>query len=464
MLADLKDQTLAQNLYNLEGLEEKVNPFSVVMGANGSGKSSIFDALHFVKKVFMRRRRKNEKTIKICRNKLASDNMSSTFEVCFSSTYGSTKRPIQKYILEISSMGIVRERALFLENENWNEFWVHDFKPLPTKSKTEGALNVDWGKEKFSKIKRNAEMADIVSFFNNLFFFDSIDNNLDQYSSSIMSPYTQKEIAKLSPEIRPLIITDRKIFLSDFKQLLVNLFNALGVNVTDLGFKLLYEDTFLYGSEEQHEYNDSKSFRSIKDCNREIEEIEDQLAELDEEYEEEEYMDDDMGADVDWMRTYVLETLKYKNYEMPIIEESSGTKRLVKLAFTMLRGLLYSNELVFFIDEMDAGLHDALSAEVVKQFFIYSKLIEDENVYNLKKNSQLIITSHNTVLLRNGSIRKDQIWFAEMKEENRTTDLYSLADLKGVKSTEDFAENYLRGAYGAVPQRSFATGEENADE
>ena len=461
MLADLEDQTLAHNLYKIKGLEEKVNPFSVIMGANGSGKSAVLDALNFAKKVFLRSRSKKEKSIKICRNKLAQKTMPSSFEVCFCSSYSSTTRPVQKYMLEVSSTGLVSEKALFLENDKWNEFWQHDFKPLSTKIKTDGSLNIDWGKERFSKIAQNPEMNDMVSFFNNLVFFNSIDNNVDQYSSSIMSPYTQKEIAQLNPEIRPLIITDRRIYLSDFKQLLINLFNALGIDVTDLEFKLLYEDTFLSGSEEKHEYNDSKSFRSIKDCNREIEEIEEFFAEIEEDEDEEDSNDD---VDVDWMKTYVLETLKYKNYEIPIVEESAGTKRLVKLAFTMLRGLLYSDELVFVVDEMDAGLHDALSAEVVKQFFSYSKLIGSDSFYHLQKNSQLVITSHNTVLLRDEAIRKDQIWFAEMKAEHRTTDLYSLADLKGVKSTEDFAENYLRGAYGAIPQRNSLRDEGNSNE
>ena len=47
-------------------------------------------------------------------------------------------------------------------------------------------------------------------------------------------------------------------------------------------------------------------------------------------------------------------------------------------------------------------------------------------------------------------MRRDQFFFTE-KNEDESTKLYSLADLKGIRNDADFAKQYLAGYYGAVP-------------
>ena len=51
MLADKEDLTLSENLVDLvdskNNIDEKIDLLSVIMGANGSGKSSLIDALKF---------------------------------------------------------------------------------------------------------------------------------------------------------------------------------------------------------------------------------------------------------------------------------------------------------------------------------------------------------------------------------------------------------------------------------
>ena len=67
-----------------------------------------------------------------------------------------------------------------------------------------------------------------------------------------------------------------------------------------------------------------------------------------------------------------------------------------------------------------------------------------------KSNSQLLFTSHDTNLLSPKLMRRDQFYFAE-KTLNNSTKIYSLADLKGIRNTADFAKEYLSGHYGALP-------------
>jgi hypothetical protein len=47
-------------------------------------------------------------------------------------------------------------------------------------------------------------------------------------------------------------------------------------------------------------------------------------------------------------------------------------------------------------------------------------------------------------------MRRDQFYFTEKNEDNSTR-LYSLSDLKGIRNDADFAKQYLAGYYGALP-------------
>ena len=47
--------------------------------------------------------------------------------------------------------------------------------------------------------------------------------------------------------------------------------------------------------------------------------------------------------------------------------------------------------------------------------------------------------------------RRDQIWFAELKGADRSTDLFSLAEFKNVRKEENFGKGYISGKYGAIP-------------
>ncbi|MDY5776798.1 MAG: AAA family ATPase [Bullifex sp.] len=147
----------------------------------------------------------------------------------------------------------------------------------------------------------------------------------------------------------------------------------------------------------------------------------------------------------EYQNVAVPEILEYKDFEIPIKEESSGTRRLIRIAFILSHVLLYGGQVVM-IDELDAGLHDVMLTEIVKNFLKYNNMLSPE------KRSQFIFSTHNTCLMGSKLLRKDQIWFTEMKEHHHT-ELYSLSDLKdSPRPTADFAMQYLEGRYGALPE------------
>lgn len=123
--------------------------------------------------------------------------------------------------------------------------------------------------------------------------------------------------------------------------------------------------------------------------------------------------------------------------------ESLGTTKLFALLGPFFDTIHHGGVLI--IDEFGASLHTQLSIELLKMF--YSPL----NVGG----AQLIVTTHDTNLLRKDLLRRDQIWFAEKSPEG-ISDLYSLVEYKinqanSVRNDASFSKDYLSGRYGAIP-------------
>lgn len=122
-------------------------------------------------------------------------------------------------------------------------------------------------------------------------------------------------------------------------------------------------------------------------------------------------------------------------------EESAGIKRLVGFLCPFLDIIL--NGKVLICDELESSLHEALVYQLLKLFFNNNT---ESGIF-----PQLIFTTHDTSLLNLDLFRRDQIWFTEMRGEDRSTDLYSLAEIKSVRKDENYEKGYISGKYGAIP-------------
>lgn len=125
------------------------------------------------------------------------------------------------------------------------------------------------------------------------------------------------------------------------------------------------------------------------------------------------------------------------SFSLPFDEESDGTQRLLNLLPALYH--LKNRKKVFVIDELDRSLHPLLSHALL-EFFVDSC----PGSYQ-----QLIFTTHETHLLDQDLLRRDEIWFTE-KDKKQQTQLYSLADMN-IRKDLRVEKSYLQGRFGGIP-------------
>ena len=132
---------------------------------------------------------------------------------------------------------------------------------------------------------------------------------------------------------------------------------------------------------------------------------------------------------------FIHKTMNGKIAAMSFDAQSEGTKRYFELS-SILGKLLEENSFVP-LDELESSLHPDLADHFIKTFLANSK------------NSQLLFTTHNLMLLDSDYIRRDAVWFCE-KNEDGATELFSAHDF-GLHKNISLFNAYKIGKFGAKP-------------
>ena len=119
-------------------------------------------------------------------------------------------------------------------------------------------------------------------------------------------------------------------------------------------------------------------------------------------------------------------------------DESQGTQKLFALAGPLLD--ILKNGKVLVIDELDRSLHPLLVGQIVRTF---------QDPEQNARGAQLIFSTHDTTLLDNRLLRRDQVWLAE-KRRDQSSELVPLTEFSPRKG-EALEKGYLSGRYGGVP-------------
>ncbi|WP_431605032.1 AAA family ATPase [Dickeya dadantii] len=149
----------------------------------------------------------------------------------------------------------------------------------------------------------------------------------------------------------------------------------------------------------------------------------------------------ELSDDGDIKAHQLMTAHKNKNGEdvyFELNQESDGTQRL----FDIIPGLieLMLKDKVYIIDEIDRSLHPKITKTFIE---LFSK-------NTIEKDSQLIVTTHETGLLDFSLIRRDEVWFTE-KNNHGVSRIYSLEEFQP-RFDNDIRKGYLVGRFGGVPK------------
>ncbi len=121
--------------------------------------------------------------------------------------------------------------------------------------------------------------------------------------------------------------------------------------------------------------------------------------------------------------------------------ESGGTIKMYDLASEILLAL--DNGTILVIDDFDSGLHPLITQFIVTLF---------QDLQINKKGAQLLVATHDPLLMDNVHLDREQIWFSDKNKEG-VTDLYSLGDFEktNLRKNSSFLNWYMNGRLRAVP-------------
>lgn len=126
-------------------------------------------------------------------------------------------------------------------------------------------------------------------------------------------------------------------------------------------------------------------------------------------------------------------------FPLELSEESDGTRKLMAIA-PAIESVMNKGG-VLLVDELERELHPMLVNYLVSKF-----QIKRTNT----NNAQIIFTTHNTELMNEEIMRKDQLYFVDKSQANGVSELYSISEFS-TKTSENIQKGYLIGKYGATP-------------
>lgn len=126
-----------------------------------------------------------------------------------------------------------------------------------------------------------------------------------------------------------------------------------------------------------------------------------------------------------------------ENSYFSLQEESDGTARLLDLIEILFK---VSSDRIYVIDEIDRCLHPAMTAKIIRLFLEMAPI----------RDTQLIITTHESRLLKEDMLRNDEISFL-LKTQEGSTIIKSL-DKYQLRADKKVYEALFDGTIEAIPQ------------
>ncbi|MCU7837117.1 MAG: ATP-binding protein [gamma proteobacterium symbiont of Taylorina sp.] len=374
----------------------KILTSSVLYGANATGKSNFFKAIIFMKNMVLNKYRitQSTDTLKHFPYRLSTDTetASSTFEIVFfiddiKYRYGFEADSEKVYSEWLFQDTKGKEAKLFYRDIDENLLYIN-------KNKFKEGLN--------------------IKVLDNHLFIWKCDQEGGGISSSILRWFNKVNLIDGSDKDGYFHLSIEKIEDPDYLKKVVSLLKIADLGINNISVEKQVIDSNLINnlpiptSLKNKLLSDKSNVKSIK--------INTQHQKYDND----------------------LKSSGVVNFEIDN-EESMGTQQFFFISSPILDTLQSGK--ILLIDEFGSSLHPMLTKHLIEMF-------NDKTINT--NNAQLMFVTHDTNMLDNTLFRRDQIWFTE-KDYYGSTHLYSLAEHKNIRPSENFQKNYLEGKYGAIP-------------
>ncbi|MCK5132143.1 MAG: ATP-binding protein [Candidatus Sabulitectum sp.] len=127
-----------------------------------------------------------------------------------------------------------------------------------------------------------------------------------------------------------------------------------------------------------------------------------------------------------------------------IYQESDGSQRLIDLLPAFLDLASQSSERIYLIDELDRSLHSQLTTRLLEVYLANC---------NQESRMQLVVTTHDLLLMDQQLFRRDEMWVTE-RDPSGVSSLISFGEYKDVRYDKDIRKSYLQGRMRGVPHLS----------
>lgn len=123
-------------------------------------------------------------------------------------------------------------------------------------------------------------------------------------------------------------------------------------------------------------------------------------------------------------------------------QESDGSRRVIDLLPAFLNLSDQTSNRVYVIDEIDRSLHTLLTRRLIEGYL---------SSCSATTRSQLLLTTHDVLLMDKQLLRHDEMWVAERDASGSST-LYSFSEYKDAGKDKDIRKSYLQGRLGGIPR------------
>ena len=125
-----------------------------------------------------------------------------------------------------------------------------------------------------------------------------------------------------------------------------------------------------------------------------------------------------------------------------IFQESDGSQRVINLLPAFLKLSAQTSPRVYVIDEIDRSLHTLLIHQLLEAYLASC---------STETRTQLLLTTHDVMLMDQQLLRRDEMWVAE-RDKSGASSLFSFSEYKDVRYDKDLRKSYLQGRLGGIPR------------